>query len=28
QDSDHNPNYTKHVTTSDMKPVFVRENRE
>jgi hypothetical protein len=25
-DSDHNPNYTKQVTTSDMKPVFIRED--
>ena len=25
-DSDHNPNYTKQVTTSDMKPIFDRED--
>ena len=25
-DSDYNSNYTKQVTTSDMKPVFIRED--
>ncbi|CAF5143486.1 unnamed protein product, partial [Rotaria sp. Silwood1] len=25
-DSDHNPNCTKQVTTSDMKHIFIREN--
>ncbi|CAF3614543.1 unnamed protein product [Rotaria sp. Silwood1] len=27
-DSDHNPNYTKQVITSDMKPIFIREDCE
>ncbi|CAF3093368.1 unnamed protein product [Rotaria sp. Silwood2] len=27
-DSDHNPNYTKQMTISDMKPIFIREQCE
>ncbi|CAF1370955.1 unnamed protein product [Rotaria sordida] len=27
-DNDYNPNYTKQVTTSDMKPIFIREDCE